>query len=196
MAEKHAIILLVFLQIALQIQQIAMVAVGPLDYNHYPNATYPLPATTIERVEHFSNGCYKQRVREPDLLNTTRFYETEQLICPPGVNVSFVPANNTPIQALPVLPYPAHNMTPSYIRPAGTAPIAAMPPPAAPNPVVITQQQLSPAGIPSNTTSQVVVLSKKSGFYDHEKKKNSANSLYKFNCIFVFVFTAIFYNFN
>ncbi|XP_037812940.1 uncharacterized protein LOC119604425 [Lucilia sericata] len=199
--------LLIFLQIVCVIQQIDMQQVG--SYYHYPTNNHTISLTTIERLETYPNGCYKQRIRSPDLSNTTRFFETEEFICPPGVNVTFIPTNTT--QNITT----AHTYNPQ-IRPAHTAPIGFMsssPPahsaPYAPNPVVIQspqniphtgqQQPFSPAGIPSNTTSQVVVLSKKTGLYDHDKnhRKSSANSLYNINCIFVFcVFLVIIYNFN
>ncbi|KNC26305.1 hypothetical protein FF38_00865 [Lucilia cuprina] len=134
--------LLLFIQIVFAIKQVAMQQVG--GNHHYPTINHSIPLTTIERLETYPNGCYKQRIREPDLLNTTRFLETEEFICPPGVNVTFMPTNTT--QNITT----THTYDPQ-IRPAHTAPIGFMPasPPAAyvpydPKPVGIQPHQNIP----------------------------------------------------
>uniref|UniRef100_A0A1I8Q2C0 Glycine zipper 2TM domain-containing protein n=1 Tax=Stomoxys calcitrans TaxID=35570 RepID=A0A1I8Q2C0_STOCA len=51
--------------------------------DHQHHHTYH--ATTIDRLETFINGCYRQVVREPDSHNTDDYIETEQMLCPINV---------------------------------------------------------------------------------------------------------------
>lgn len=170
--------------------------------------------TTILRLETYPNGCYKQRVTEPDLWNSTRFYQTEQLICPPGVNASSMAMLTQQLQKNVSV------IQPGYFTPAYNNPMAVFPPPAVPPPVggytnpavsagvmpppaaipsdqrPVLQHPYSPAVIPPNATSHVALLSQNTGFYNHEKKKSSANSLCKLNGFLVFVVVTIFLNLN
>ncbi|XP_073835170.1 uncharacterized protein isoform X2 [Musca autumnalis] len=70
------------------------------------------PPTIIDRRETLPNGCYKQVVKAPDSHDPRLFIETEQLICPPGVqqplllpstNQPVQPLAQTPVQTVPVL---------------------------------------------------------------------------------------------
>ncbi|XP_075155854.1 uncharacterized protein LOC142229200 [Haematobia irritans] len=54
--------------------------------NHHHNPHYnEYHSTTIDRLETFANGCYRQVIKEPDSSNNNDFIETQQIICPPNV---------------------------------------------------------------------------------------------------------------
>ncbi|KAM7348197.1 uncharacterized protein ACRADG_007611 isoform 2-T2 [Cochliomyia hominivorax] len=74
MSKILQIILIILIQIVLKVKQIV---------------------TLVDRVETFPNGCYMQRVIQPDLSNTKRFYESQLLICPPSVNISSINTGTT-----------------------------------------------------------------------------------------------------
>uniref|UniRef100_A0A1I8MLB6 Uncharacterized protein n=1 Tax=Musca domestica TaxID=7370 RepID=A0A1I8MLB6_MUSDO len=171
----------------------------------YSNRTHQqiiVPATVIERSEPLANGCYNQTIKEPDHSDLSRFIYTEQLICPPGVNMTAMtqhyarPQTNSGfpptapadigksyvvLQPVPTMQnhsaFNTHYQNQSYavnatppLAPAWPAP---MPPTAAvapPRPIVTEK--------PNTVTSQVMVLSQKTGQYAKERKANTAANLF------------------
>ncbi|XP_037812945.1 leucine-rich repeat extensin-like protein 5 [Lucilia sericata] len=84
----------------------------------------PRPSTIIERGETFSNGCYKEIIKEPDVNDPTRFIETAQLICPqflpqpaPPLYVHQIPVQQ-PQPIIPVVhaPVPSFPQTPTDVN--------------------------------------------------------------------------------
>ncbi|XP_073835174.1 uncharacterized protein [Musca autumnalis] len=182
-----------------------------------------IPATVIERSDPLPNGCYNQTIREPDYTDLSRFIYTEQLICPPGVNMTamihkharpatvYGPHPITSTQNgnpnLVLQPIPMHNYNTTYpltpvnathqivIWPTGVSP------PSGSMPIAVTEQKYQPSIVapprptenPNLATSQVMVLSQKTGHYAKERKVNAAKSLY---AVETFVFISLFLLWN
>ncbi|XP_011295697.2 uncharacterized protein LOC105262415 [Musca domestica] len=130
----------------------SMIGKSISDHTSHHKKYQSVPQTTIETRETYSNGCYKQVIKEPNISSPGTFIETEQIICPPNV-------------APPVV----NVMT----QPASVPVVGVMP---AQTPVTTVYQTNAVASSPAIVSTQphITVLSKKIGSYG-----NGGNSLTK-----------------
>ncbi|XP_073835173.1 uncharacterized protein [Musca autumnalis] len=113
------------------------------DHAGHHHQSHNVQQTTIERRETYSNGCYKQVVKEPNISNPGTFIETEQMICPPGVSA------------------PVVNVVPQHT----SVPMVGV---MSTQPQVTTMYQTNPQmGVATTTGNQpqVMVLSRRTGTY-------------------------------
>lgn len=174
-------------------------------HHHYYNSSHVIsakpsvvPATTVQRIETFSNGCYKQIVKEVDVTDIRRFVQTEEIICPPGIHFMTHQPNGTLYYTTPqnASHFLGHNITYANGTHIPVYHNSSLP--------FSTQHKIEPhehhspewAETPDAATSEVLIISQKIGFYDKEKKTNAANNLYSVNCLVIFLtVTSAFYSF-
>uniref|UniRef100_A0A1I8MVQ1 Uncharacterized protein n=1 Tax=Musca domestica TaxID=7370 RepID=A0A1I8MVQ1_MUSDO len=120
------------------------------------------PPTIIDRRETLPNGCYKQVVKEPSSHDPRIFVETEQLICPPGVQQPIVvqqPTNQVMQPVQPLVPTPVQSVPiPTLYQPAimqqpvlpHVQPVNAPAPP----PVVVTPVSVNDTNPPPSINQQ------------------------------------------